>query len=133
MNFQNLQNHYQDLLVFLESNGYSETYITRFRKEIKWILRNAPFKQWESYKDIYQEYVDKSYSKHYLNDKRAIIGALEKFDIHGLYPNGRRGHSLVSRGSYHLLTPEFQELIDFYLISEQKRNKELGSYRVSDC
>ena len=123
MNFQNLQNHYQDLLSFMESNGYSESYISLFRQEIKRILHNAPFKQWESYQDIYQEYVDRSHSKSYLRNRRNIIGVLEHFDIYGFYPNGRRWNSFVSRGSYHLLTPEFQELIDFYRVSEQKRNK----------
>ena len=123
MNFQNLQNHYQNLLSFLESNGYSEVYIARFRREINRILRNAPFKQWKSYKDVYQEYMDKSHSDSYLREKRNIIGALEQFDIHGLYPNRRRRNSLIPRGSYHLLTPEFQELIDFYRVSEQKRDK----------
>jgi len=123
MKFQNLQNHYQDLLSFLESNGYSESYITLIRQEIKRILHNAPFKQWESYQDIYQEYVDRSHSKSYLRNRRNIIGILEHFDIYGLYPNGRRRNSFVSRGSYHLLTHEFQELIDFYRMSEQKRDK----------
>jgi len=107
----------------MESNGYSEIYINRFRDEIAWILRNAETKQWVSYTDIYLEYTHISHSKDYLRNKRTIIGAIEQFDLYGNYPNGRRRHTLFSRGAYHLLSPEFQELIDFYCKTEEKRGK----------
>ncbi len=38
-------------------------------------------------------------------------------------PGWRRRHSLVDRGSYHLLIPEFRELIDFYTVYELNRGK----------
>ena len=123
MDFQNLLEHHQKLLSYMESNGYSELYIGRFRDEIAWILRNAETKQWASYPDIYLEYTHISHSKDYLRNKRTIIGAIEQFDLYGKYPNGRRRHTLFSRGAYHLLVPEFQELIDFYCEAEEKRGK----------
>ncbi|HEY5536623.1 MAG TPA: tyrosine-type recombinase/integrase [Ignavibacteria bacterium] len=56
---------------------------------------------------------------------RTVIGALEQFDLFGEYPNGRRRHSLLGRGSYHLLNHEYQELIDFYCKTEKERGKKL--------
>ncbi|NLI93731.1 MAG: hypothetical protein GX434_16530, partial [Peptococcaceae bacterium] len=123
MDFQNLLEHHQKLLSYMESKGYSELYISRFRDEIVWILRNAETKQWASYTDIYLEYTHTPHSKDYLRNKRTIIGAIEQFDLYGNYPNGRRRHTLFSRCAYHLLVPEFQELIDFYCEAEEKRGK----------
>lgn len=123
MEFQNLLGRHQELLSYMESNEYSELYIQRFRDEIRWIFRNAESKQWASYTDIYLEYTHTPHSKDYLRDKRTIIGAIEQFDLYGNYPNGRRRHTLFSRGAYHLLVPEFQELINFYCEAEEKRGK----------
>ena len=123
MEFQNLLEHHQELLSYMESSGYSELYINRFKDEISWILRNAETKQWSSYKDIYLEYSRISRSKDYLRNKRTIIGAIEQFDLYANYPNGRRRHTLFSRGAYHQLVPEFQELIDFYCKAEERRGK----------
>ncbi len=123
MDFHNLLEHHQELLSYMESNGYSDLYVSRFRNEIGWILRNSGEKQWDSYKDIYLEYTHVTRSKDCLRNKRTIIGAIEQFDLYGNYPNGRRGHTLFSRGAYHLLVPEFQELIDFYCEAEKKRGK----------
>jgi len=123
MDFQNLLEHHQKLLSYMESNRYSELYISRFKDEISWILRNAETKQWASYTDIYLEYTHVPHSKDYLRNKRTIIGAIEQFDLYGNYPNGRRRHTLFSRGAYHLLVPEFQELIDFYCEAEKRLGK----------
>jgi len=112
MDFQNLLVHHQKLLSYLESNGYSNIYIHRFRHEIDRILEGAKAKCWVSYTDVYLEYTHTSQSKEYLRNKRTIIGAIEQFDRYGKYPNGRRRHTLFKRGAYHLLLPEFQELID---------------------
>ena len=123
MDFQNLMKHHQELFSYMESNKYSELYIRRFREEISRIIRKGETKQWESYTDIYLEYTHTSHSKDYLRNKRTIIGALEQFDVYGNYPDGRRRNTLLSHGSYHLLVPEFQKLINFYYDFEKKRGK----------
>ena len=38
MDLQNLKAHHEELLSFMENNGYSSTYVHRFRKEINRIL-----------------------------------------------------------------------------------------------
>lgn len=123
MDLSNLQEHHEELLSYMKENNYSDTYVARFHSEIVKILKSANKAAWESYHDIYMEYESISHSKDYLRNKRTIIGALERFDLYGFFPDGRRRHTLIVRGSYHLLFTEFKELIDFYTDYENKRGK----------
>ena len=129
MDLQNLKEHHEELLSFMENNGYSSTYIRRFREEINRILAKADSHDWQSYRDVYLDYLKAPHSKDYLRNKRTIIGALEQFDDFGRMPDGRSRHTLFERGSYHLLCSEFRELIDFYRIYEkngERRNRPYG-------
>lgn len=123
MDLQNLKEHHEELLSFMENNGYSSTYIRRFREEINRILAKADSHDWQSYRDVYLDYLKAPHSKDYLRNKRTIIGALEQFDDFDRMPDGRSRHTLFERGAYHLLCSEFRELIDFYRIYEKKRGK----------
>ncbi|MCG6536245.1 MAG: tyrosine-type recombinase/integrase [Syntrophales bacterium LBB04] len=123
MNVQNLRDNYPKLITYLENNSYSKTYVDRFKREIKKILVLADSKDWFCYKDIYLEYTKTPHSPDYLRDKRTIIGAIEQFDIHGRYPNGRRRHELFERGAYPLLSLEFKSLIDHYCEAAKKCGK----------
>ena len=129
MDLQNLKEHHEELLSFMENNGYCSTYIRRFRDEINHILADAGSHHWQSYQDIYLEYLKVPHSKDYLRNKRTIIGAPEQFDRFGRFPDGRHRHTLFERGSYHLLEPEFQELIDFYRLHEKQRGKKESTIR----
>ena len=129
MNLQNLREHYGELISFMEKNGYSEHYVRLFREEIRHILSHAEGSRWESYRDIYLDYLKSPHSENYLRSKRTIIGALEQFDIFGRFPDGRRRHSLFERGAYHLLEPEFQQLIDLYCQYEKQRGKKQTTIR----
>ena len=114
MDLQNLQGHHGELISFMESNGYAEAYIQRFRLAISRILSEPDPKRWSSYTDIYRDYEKKSSSPNYLKQMRTVIGAIEQFDIYGRMPDARHRHTLFERGAYHLLLPEFKALIDFY-------------------
>lgn len=129
MDLQNLREHHEELLSFMESAGYSSTYIRRFKEEIKRILAEEDNHNWESYQDIYLDYLKTPHSNDYLRNKRTIIGALEQFDLFGRLPDGRHRHTLFERGSYHLLEPEFQELIDFCRTYETQRGKKESTIR----
>lgn len=117
----------------MENNGYSSTYIRRFREEINRILAKADTHDWQSYRDVYLDYLKAPHSKDYLRNKRTIIGALEQFDDFGRMPDGRSRHTLFERGSYHLLCSEFRELIDFYRIYEKKQGKKESTIRGAQC
>ena len=41
MNVQNLQGNYPKLISYMENNGYSKTYVDRFKREITKILMLA--------------------------------------------------------------------------------------------
>jgi integrase len=123
MNVQNLRDNYPKLISHMENNGYSKTYVDRFKREIKKILVLAGSKEWSCYTDVYLEYTKTPHSPDYLRDKRTIIGAIEQFDVHGRFPNGRRRHELFERGAYSLLSPEFKSVIEYYREAEKKRGK----------
>lgn len=129
MDLKNLREHHEELLSYMEKTGYSSTYIHRFKEEISRILAEADNHNWQSYRDIYLDYLEKPHSNDYLRNKRTIIGALEQFDLFGRLPDGRHRHTLFERGSYHLLVPEFQELIDFYRAHEMQRGKKESTIR----
>lgn len=123
MDLQNLKEHHEELISFMEDSGYSSTYIRRFKDEIKRILAEADICSWQSYQEVYFEYLKVPHSEDYLRNKRTIIGALEQFDDFSRPPDGRHRHTLFERGAYHLLGQEFRKLIDFYRIHEEQRGK----------
>ncbi|WP_050739183.1 tyrosine-type recombinase/integrase [Acetobacterium bakii] len=125
MNVQNLRDNYPKLISCMESNGYSKAYVDRFKRELKKILVLADSKDWSCYTDVYLEYTKTSDSPDYLRNKRTIIGAIEQFDVHKRYPNGRRRHELFKRGAYSLLAPEFKAVIDYYYEAEKKHGKKV--------
>lgn len=125
MNVQNLRDNYPKLISYMENNGYSKTYISRFKREIEKILSAVNSKEYSCYTDVYLEYTKTSHSPDYLRNKRTLIGAIEQFDVHGRYPDGRHRHELFKRGAYPLLSPEFKSIIDYYCEAEKKRGKKV--------
>jgi hypothetical protein len=100
MDVQNLQNKYPQLITYLESAGYSNPYIAGLRREIRRILHQAKLKGWKTYTDAYRAYVTTSKSPSYLRAKRTAIGAIEQFDIRGLYPNRCQRHQILRTSNY---------------------------------
>lgn len=127
MNVQNLRDNYPKLISHMENNDYSKIYVVRFRREMERILKFADEKGWLCYADVYRDYTTTSHSPDYLRNKRTIIGAIEQFDVHGRYPDGRRRHVLFKRGAYPLLSSEFKSVIDCYCEVERKRGKKTST------
>lgn len=123
MNVQNLRDNYPKLISYMETNGYSKIYVKRLKRQIEKILLTADLKEWSCYTNVYLEYTKTSQSPDYLRNKRTIIGAIEQFEVHGRYPDGRHRHELFERGIYPLLSPEFKSVIDYYCEAEKKRGK----------
>jgi len=130
MNFTHLQQYYQELLIFLKKEGYTESYIRRIQENIQWILKNEKHRTWLSYLDIYNDRVQKSESTLYKKNHRIAFGAIQQFDLYEEYPNRKIKNCFIKRGAYNQLIPEFRELIDFYKASDKLRGlKESTIYR----
>jgi len=125
MDVQNLGDNYPNLIFYMENNGYSKTYVDRFKRKITKILMLADSEDWSCYTDVYLEYTKTSQSPDYLREKRTIIGAIEQFDVHSRFPDGRSRHELFKRGAYPLLSLEFKSVIDYYCEAEKKRGKKV--------
>ena len=114
MDFTHLRRDYNDLISYLESDGYTQSYIRRIKEDIRWIFKNESGRHWQSYIDIYNDRVSQSKSKQYKRNQRLAFGAIQQFDLYGEYPNRRIKNCFIKRGAYYQLVPEFKELLDFY-------------------
>ncbi len=126
MNVENLRNNHPKLISYMEATGYSKDYIGRLQTEIQKILAEADTKDWDCYNDVYQDYEATALSLGSLEKKRAFIGAIKEFDLHGKYPDGKWS-GLVERGAYLKLVAEFRSLIDYYCMAAQERGKKESS------
>lgn len=126
MNVENLRNNHPKLISYMQTAGYSNDYIGRLLKEIQWILAEADTRDWDCYSDVCRYYEAIPLTPGNLGKKRAIIGAIREFDLHGNYPDGKWS-GLVERGAYPKLAPEFRSLIDYYRMAERGRGKKESS------
>jgi integrase len=117
MDFTNLREHYHKLLDYLAEDGYTESYVRRVKENVLWILRNEKHNPWQTYLDVYEARIQKSYSKLYKKNLRQALTAIQQFDLYEEYPNRRPKNCLIKRGAYHQLIPEFREVIDYYTTS----------------
>lgn len=126
MNLENLRNNHPKLISYMEAAGYSKDYIGRLQTEIQKILAEADTKDWACYRDVYQDYEATSLSVGSFEKKRAFIGAIMEFDLHGKYPDGKWS-GLFERGAYPKLVAEFRSLVDYHSTVERKRGKKDSS------
>jgi integrase len=131
MNVKKLQETYPQFISNMESNGYSWNYIKNFTSEINHILSEPNPEKWSSYADVYQGYAKKSLSKSHLCLKRVVLGAIERFDLYGQYPNGEKHQGIMSCTKYSLLTQEFKDAVDYYNAAEKSRGRKETS--VANC
>jgi len=121
MNIQNLRKRYPKLIANMKGGGYSNDYIARVKREIAMILANAEDNDWQSYSDIYRDYVKQGMSKGALHHRLACLGIIERFDTLGEFPNGRTRQKIVAYSAEQHLSPEFKRVIDTYRDAELRR------------
>lgn len=114
MNLSNLRQNHPLLLSHMKECGYSESYIHSVQIEISRILLHEKDNSWNSYLDVYQDYVSGPHSERSLLCKATLIGIIAHFDLEGLYPGKHQWHTLWGRGVYSRLIPEFKGLVDYY-------------------
>jgi len=123
MDITNLRENYPKLISHLNNAHYNKAYVSKFNSEIKHILRLAASDKLSCYADVYREYERAGSSKHKLREKRSVIGQIEQFDLFGQYPDGTRKQTLLPRGAYYLLCPEYKAIIDDYISAAANSGK----------
>jgi integrase len=123
MDGQNLQNTYPLLISRMEKDGYSETYINRFKREIERLLADLKTNRHESYRDYYLSEAKNAKSASCLCARRGIIGAIERFDLYGAFPDRSQKTIILRDRGYDLLSEEFKGLIDVYRKKAKERGK----------
>lgn len=132
MDLTHLQQHYNELLDYLEQDGYTKSYIRQVREQIGWLLKHAQDNTWKSYVDAYNDRAGNSQSKLYRKNLKIAFCAIQQFDLYGQFPDRRAKNCFIKRGAYHQLLPEFRELVDYYRESDEAhRLKESTVYHNS--
>jgi len=129
---KNLRERYEELLGYLESDGYNSTYIAKIRSSILWVLQNEN-SSWQSYQDAYHARIRTIESEYSKRELRVIFCTIQQFDYHDEVPNRRRRRNpLIRRGFYHQLVPEYREVVDFFKASDHLLNlKERSIYDIA--
>ena len=134
MEFNCLQEHQDEILEFMRSHDYAETYVQRYRTTIKQITENAGKNNWQSYEDVYRWYREKLYRPSYLREIKAILGKLELFHLHDLLPDGKKSLSSLRKvkPAYTKLNEEYTLLYDSFesRISQGLKESTVASYRT---
>lgn len=120
MNVEYLNTSYPKLLSQMEASGYSARYVRRFELGIQWVLQEAHQNGWRSYQDARHYFSANTETLCDTNAKRAVIEALEQFEISGKCPDSK-WNPLIERGAYSKLNPEYRGIVDFYAHSEARR------------
>jgi len=126
MRIDNLKHNYPKLLCQMETSGYSKDYISRFRREIQWILSEVGNRNWKCYDDVYRYYKSILKTPEALEKKHAIIKTVEQFDLNGKYPDSK-WNSSTKHSSYSKLIPAYKMLVDYYIKKETERGLKKSS------
>lgn len=127
MDLQNLRAKYPLLINYLKENNYVKAYIQRFSNVTDYILREEGINNWGSYTHIYLTCTRITKSSSSLRAKRNIIGAIERFDLKGIYPCRFQRNRILKKNSYDFLSVAFKEIIDVYLEVEKIGKKKASS------
>ena len=127
MDTSNLRENYNKLILYMETAGYSKHYVSLFTSEIRNILCFADSGKITSYEDAYRLYQLSELSPSSIAGKGAMIAAIEKFDLYGLYPDGSVKQTYAPKGAYHGLCPDYKAIVDYFAESAQKGGKRASS------
>jgi integrase len=129
MNLENLRNKYPQLLSDMEKIGYSKIYIKGIHKSIQWIIAESEHHNWVDYHDVCKYYEQTSNTHNNYKRKRAYLGVIMEFDLHGKLPDGKDS-MLIKKGSYTKLKPTFKALVDHFCQNELGRGVEKTTINV---
>ncbi len=114
------------LIDYLEGNGYSQSYINKFRREIRVILGMRENKSWVSYEDLYEKYCSSGYKLSTFLKKKSLLSLIAKFEVRNIYPGNHPKlcdfkENYLQKDSLKKLSPEFQGIILNYVSTQRNR------------
>ncbi len=114
------------LIDYLEENGYSQSYINAFRREIRVILGMRGNKSWVSYDDLCEKYCSRGYKSATFSKKKRLLSLIAKFETRNIYPvNHSKScdfkENYLQKDSLKKLSPEFQGIILNYVSTQRNR------------
>ena len=133
MNIRNLKDRHPELIANMKERGYSIDYIARLSREIDTVLSNADGNNWQSYSDIYNDYVNQSMTEAALQHRLTRLGIIERFDVYGEFPDGKTRQRIVARDKEQYLLPEFKHVVDTYREFELRRGTKKSSTICSEA
>jgi integrase len=129
MELKNLSSTYPQLLSHMEKAGYSKDYIKAVGKEIQRILAENETRNYTGYSDVCEHYKQTLNTHNSYKQRRAQLGIIMEFDLHGKLPDGRDSE-LIKKGAYTRLEPEFKALVDHLRQTELDRGVEKTTVNV---
>lgn len=126
MDSKNLMNSYPKLIVYLNENGYSPTYIKSITTYIRKVISLDGNSTITSYEKLFLSMDSANgYSENKLaiKGRQNLLGIVRDFDIYGKLPDRRSHSSFMSGKSYCRLNAHYKELIDIYQINARKFGK----------
>ena len=127
MIFENLLQHADELIRYMEDENYSKSYVLLLKTEINWLKKNGY--SVSSYEEACQFRQSQTESPKMQRRYRLEYGILKRFDLDGIFPDYRMKEPLIKRGSYHQLNPIFREVVDTYHTTELKRGLKLQTIK----
>ena len=110
MNLENLKSKQASLIGYLESYGYSASYIEAVQREIRWLLKNRDDHAWESYAQALADRAAPSPRRGFSN-KKTIFSLIARFEEYSVYPDRTRHSNMQELGSgFNLLAETFEWL-----------------------
>ena len=117
-----LQDHLDELLVFMKNNDYKEHYLRGLRFTANRIIALSRKIKWDSYTEIFSWYQSQNLKSSYLQKIRAFLGILEGFHIRGEMPDNRETQNILClrANNYSKLIPPFRKLVDYFVYASDK-------------
>lgn len=134
MNLFHSTKSYEDLIQHMEDCGYSEIYISRVKREIRWLSEHMDAYGISTYSDACRIREKQTCSRDMHEQRRAVYSLFQRFSLYGELPSPRR-EPLFMQSTRINLNAYFQELLDHYESVSKERGLKYGTIRssVSAC
>lgn len=123
MNVQNLRTNYPKLIDYMRKEDYSNAYMDSIVREVERIIKLATIREWNSYEDIYYDYMIEKETSGYLKQKRSLLNTIKHFDLYNKYPDRELNTKFIADTAYSQLSNDYKAIIDYFLMIEQKRGR----------